>query len=89
MGWAACLLLLKLAIEGFNLQLWTIVDCTAATFFYWLLLSANLLAETLYELRLEATGNRICHPIINVDPVNALMYLYNNITPIALNILLK
>ena len=68
MRWATCLFFLKIASEGFNLQLWRVVDCFAVAFFYWILLSANLLTQTLFELKMVASGNKLSNSLVNLDP---------------------
>ena len=68
MRWATGLFILKIAREGFNLQLWSVVDCFAVAFFYWLLLSANLLTQTLFELKMVASGNKLSNSLVNLDP---------------------
>ena len=89
MKWATCLFFLRIASESFHFQLLTIVDSFSVAFFYWLLLSANLFTQTLFELRLVASRNRLSNSLVNFNPIQAVRYLFNNFATITLNVFFK
>ena len=92
MSWATCLFFLRIASEGYHFQLLTIVDSFSVAFFYWLLLSTNLFTQTMLELKIVASGNRLSNSLVNIDPRQAfsgLRYLFNNFATISLNVFFK
>ena len=72
--YASVLFVLKTCVDGgTQLDFWLYINNFAIAFFYWALLSANLLGETLYELKAETQVNRVSS--IFTSPYLAVKYI--------------